>query len=78
MRELKTADEIRAEIERLVNANREVREDRERIEIPAPTPLREPDRNGCNWTMAAYRGSPTYLGLVELAVAAMQLRWNLR
>lgn len=79
MRELKTADQIQAEIEYLVNANREVREDQERrIHISAPTPLRDPDGNGCNWTIDTYRGSPTYLGLVELTVAAVQLRWNLR
>ena len=78
MRELKSADEIQAEIERLVNANREVREDGESIRISAPTPLREPDRNGCNWAMDNYRGSPTYRPLVELTIASVQLRWNLR
>jgi hypothetical protein len=77
LRELKNADEIRAEVERLVNANAEVRDDGEHVQMAVPVELRQPDSDGCNWTIDKYRGSPTYRSLVELTVAQVQRRWNL-
>jgi hypothetical protein len=76
-RELRAAWEIRAEVHRLIHATREVREDGESVGVPMPTPLREPDADGCNWDMEWFGNARVYVAAVRIAVANVKERWNL-
>jgi len=75
-RELKTAGEIKAEIQRRLD---------ERIgavdycvEAPTPTMLDEPDGSGCNWTFLSYSGDPVHDGALGAAVMEVKAIWNLK
>jgi hypothetical protein len=74
-RELHTAEEIRAEVARLLNANREVP-----LLVPLPTPVsvRDPVEGNANWRMprfVAHHGNKMAIGLALLDV---QMRWDLK
>jgi hypothetical protein len=52
---------IQARINGLIHQNREVKEDGSRISVSLPTPLRQPDSDGCNWTyIGAFGGGTGY------------------
>lgn len=74
----KTADEIRKEIERIVNENQVVKSDGQYIGIARPLPLQGFDHYGCNWTIVA-AGGPVYGhgNVVEAAIDDVKSRWDL-
>jgi hypothetical protein len=76
-RELHSAEQIRAEVHRLINRAPEVRADGESVGVPMPTPLREPDATGCNWDMTFAWNAKVYVSAVRHAVANVKERWNL-
>ncbi len=77
-RQLKTADEIHAEVWRLVHIDAEVIEDGEEVHVPWPKP--QPpgaEVDGCNWTMRSFGNASAYRAAVSRALAAVQAKWNL-
>lgn len=77
-RELKSAAEISAEIGRLVHDNEMVRSDGDIVLIPHPVALRQPDENGCNWTVNHVSNSTGHASVVLRAVSEVQAKWDLR
>lgn len=77
-RELKSAEQIRAEVHRLIHEGSEVQADKAQIGVPPPTPLAGGNtENGSNWTMSVFRGAVGYEDWIRLAVAQVQARWDL-
>lgn len=75
MRELHTAEEIRDEVDRLVNAGRKVA-----IEVPLPLRLVEPDwieAPDCNWQMPAFSNTRGNEDAIRAAVLAVRAKWDL-
>jgi len=78
-RELKSADEIQAEVSGLIHDIREIREDGAVVKVPKPTELRELDDAGCNWTMLTFGGAATsYVQGILRVVENVRVRYNLR
>lgn len=79
MRELKSADEIAAEIDRVLHLVQEVIDDRVRFRIP-PVRLREEAADGdCNWTVAEPIATPPrYEAAASHAIQRVARRWNLK
>lgn len=76
-RELRTAAEIQAEVGRVLHGSREVQADRMEIRVPEPTPLQQPDANGCNWTMGFFGNPGPHIEACAAAMHAVQAKWNL-
>lgn len=78
-REVKTAEQIRAEVYRRIHEGEQVRADGAQIGVPLPTPyadgVREP--NGSNWTMTVFSNAREYEAWVLHAVYSVQSRWDL-
>ncbi|MGJ7512641.1 hypothetical protein [Variovorax sp. GT1P44] len=77
-RQLKTADEIQAEVWRLIHLDAEVIDDGEHVHVPHPRsqpPGAEVD--GCNWTMRSFGNASAYRAAVSRALASVQAKWNL-
>jgi hypothetical protein len=77
-RQLKTTDEIQAEVSRLIQADAVVMDDGEDVHVPRPTP-RPPgaEVDGCNWTMRSFGNASAYRIVVAQALATVQAKWNL-
>lgn len=77
-RELKTTDEIQAEVSRLIQADAVVLDDGEEVHVPRPRP-RPPgaEVGACNWTMRSFGNASAYQAAVSRALAAVQAKWNL-
>lgn len=76
-RENKTAAEIRAEVQRLIDSNDRVGSDKAQIRVPEPTPMAQVDKTGCNWSMEYFGNARGYEDVVGRALAEVQARWNL-
>lgn len=76
-REIRTADEIRAEVQRRIAKRMAESDDDDEIRVPAPTPLADVDASGCNWTMGSYTGDRSHFKMVGLAVLEVKAIWNL-
>lgn len=78
-RESKSAQEIQAEVSRLIHEGKEVREDGTKIKVPLPIPLApgvvEP--HGSNWTMHTFGNAGGYEGWVLHVLYKVQSMWNL-
>ena len=53
-----TADAIRQEIHRRIETSKELPVECKKFGAPTPVLLREPDANGCNWTVTS---APSYV-----------------
>ena len=77
-RELKTADEIREEVSRLIHDDSEAQADQAKIIVPVPI-FAGPDSEDCNWIMFTFRGDAVgHQNAIRAAVADVKRRWNLR
>lgn len=77
-REIRTADEIRAEVQRRVDERLEASWDAEdQVTIPLPMQLAEADPSGCNWTIGSYTGDRGHFKLVGHAMLEVKAVWNL-
>ena len=78
-RELKTAEEIRDEVQRRFDARRAEMsdDDDDEVTVHLPTRLAEPDDKGCNWVMQNYTGDRSYFKLVGIGVLDVKAIWNL-
>jgi hypothetical protein len=74
---LKNAQEIQAEVRRLIHQDKEIMDDEVEIGVPLPKLLLDLDSEGCNWTMTIFRNPQGYMGVVNKAGAEVQRRWNL-
>lgn len=75
-RELRTAEEIRDEVTRLLNADR-----REPLPVPLPTRLTMPsdpfDDFGANWQMPEQAAWDLHRAEVRRAIVAVKAKWDL-
>ncbi|MNL01297.1 hypothetical protein D3C87_1217620 [compost metagenome] len=78
-RELKTAEEIRDEVQRRFDAERAEMHDDDggNIRVHLPIRLAEPDESGCNWVIQNYTGDRTYFKMVGIGVFDVKAIWNL-
>ena len=79
-RELKTAEEIRDEVQRRFDTRlRELgdTEDAGTIAIHLPMRLAELDASGCNWYMQSFTGDRGYSKLVGMGVQEVMSIWTL-
>jgi hypothetical protein len=75
-RELKTAEEIRAEVQRRVDER--VGKGRDSVTVPEPSQLDVPDEGGCNWFMGSYAGNRTQVDAVGVSMLEVKAIWNLQ
>jgi hypothetical protein len=75
--QLKEAEEIQAEVLRLVRRHPEYSHGDPLYAVGRPVPLAPPIRDGCNWTMHA-PGTAYETPAVIAAVTEVAQRWNLR
>jgi hypothetical protein len=77
-RRIATAEEIRDEIQRRIAEGRELDGDCIGCAAPTPIPLKEPDKDGCNWTVTAYPGMIRgCLGIVSNITEQVKREFNL-
>lgn len=76
-RELHTAEEIRAEVQRRVDEKLAELGDDAAVEIQPPYRYAELDPLGHNWAMHSFTGDPEYFKLIGLEVVNVQAIWNL-
>lgn len=76
-REARSAQEIQAEVHRLIHASREVREDRAQVRVPLPVAI-PVDGTGLNWWMTSFGDAVGYQHVIGDAVSRVGKRWNLR
>jgi hypothetical protein len=75
-RELHSAQEIQAEVRRLIQERRVARSDRDRVEVPLPMP-RPVDGTGLNWWMSGFGNALGFERDIREAIKAVGQRWNL-
>lgn len=78
MREPRSAQEIQAEVSRLIHASRDVADARATVDVPLPARLPEAGPGDCNWSMDYFGNAIPFMAAVESAVADVASRWNLR
>lgn len=79
-RELKTAEEIRDEVQRRFDArlaDSGDSEDAGTVMVHLPGRLAEADASGCNWYMQSFTGDRGYYKLVGMGVQEVMAKWNL-
>ena len=77
-RQLKTGDDIQAEVWRLIHADAVVLSDGEQVHVPRPISQAPGlETEGCNWTMRSFGNASAYRPIVAQAMAAVQAKWNL-
>jgi len=76
-REERTAQEIQAEVSRLIHDRRAVRDARVRVEVPLPM-LRSVDGTGLNWWMSGFGNALGYEEDIRHAITEVGKRWNLK
>lgn len=73
-RESHTAEDIRAEVERLLNKGRMVP-----LTVPLPVPAkRDPAKTNANWDMPALRTRTGKQIDIGLALLSVKMRWDLK
>jgi hypothetical protein len=77
-RELKSASEIQAEVQRLIDADRDVIADGKQVKVSRPMPYQQPDETGCNWNIEIARNSVGHTGTVRRAIDTVRQKWNLK
>jgi hypothetical protein len=75
-RVLHSAEDIRAEVARLIHEHRQVRASAAVITVPMPSPQR-PDGTGLNWWMSGFGNAFGFEQVVAAAVINVGKRWNL-
>jgi len=75
-RELRSAQEIQAEVSRLIHEGRGSRPGRDRVQVPLPV-LRPVDGTGLNWSMSGFGNAIGFEKDIRSAVMAVGKRWNL-
>ena len=78
MRELKSAEEIRAEIIRLVGDGILAKGGSNTTDVGHPMRHPQPDQNGCNWYISYFVKAGDHLAEVGSALSNVKGRWNLR
>jgi hypothetical protein len=76
-REARSAQEIQAEVHRLIHQTREVRADRATVRVPLPV-ARPVDGTGLNWWMTSFGDAVGYQRLIGEVVSEVGKRWNLQ
>ena len=76
-RQERTAQEIQAEVSRLIHERRAVRDARARVEVPLPVVLRPIDGTGLNWWMSGFGNALGYEEDIREAITEVGKRWNL-
>ena len=76
VRELRSTDRIREEVQRFVDELLAERGNEDEVAVPLPIRC-DPDAHGCNWTMLTFEGDCTYFSLVSAAMIRVQRKWNL-
>jgi len=74
---LHSAEEIQAEVARLIHEHRDVRASAAVIQVPLPTQQRA-DGTGLNWWMSGFGNGFGFQEVIGSAVAVVGKRWNLR
>ena len=77
-RELKTSDEIRAEIVRRVGERIRAMGGADLSSIGRPWLALAPDRDGCNWHVACFTNARLHRKEIAAVVADLRARWNLK
>ncbi len=75
-RETRSAQEIQAEVHRIIHASREVRADGASVRVPLPTAI-PMDGTGLNWWMTSFGNAVGYQHVIGEAVSTVGKRWNL-
>ena len=75
-RVLHSAEDIRAEVARLIHEHREVRACSAVIAVPMPSPQRA-DGTGLNWWMSGFGNAFGFEEVVAAAVITVGKRWNI-
>ena len=76
-REARSAQEIQAEVHRLIHQSPEVRADRAQVRVPLPVP-RPVDGTGLNWWMTTFGDAVGYQRIIGSVVSEVGKRWNLQ
>ncbi len=71
-----SAEEIQAEVTRLIHEHRDVRASGAVVKVPLPTPKRA-DGTGLNWWMTGFGNAFGFQEVIGSAVAMVGKRWNL-
>ena len=78
-REARSAEEIQAEVRRLVDSQMSSSgHDNPGIAVPLPERLPEAGADECNWEMTYFGHAVPHPEVVEAAVADVRARWNMR
>ena len=75
-RVLHSAEDIRAEVARLIHEHRDVRAGAHVITVPLPAPQRA-DGTGLNWRMSGFGNAFGFEKVTAAAVADVGKRWTL-
>lgn len=75
-RVLHSAEDIQAEVARLIHDHRDVRSSATVVSVPLPTPQR-PDGTGLNWWMSGFGNAFGFEAITAAAVSDVGKRWNL-
>ena len=71
-----SAEEIRAEVARLIHEHRDVRASATTVSVPLPKPQRA-DGTGLNWWMSGFGNAFGFEAITAGAVSDVGKRWNL-
>jgi hypothetical protein len=77
-RQLKTAEEIRSEVIRLVHERITAIGGLDLTSIGHPWQRPAPDQDGCNWYVAYFTKAKTHIPVITSVVADVKRRWNLK
>ena len=77
-REVRSAQEIQAEVRRLIEAESSGGRSNPGITVPLPERLPEADAGQCNWDMTYFGHAVLHPEAVEAAVGDVKARWNMR
>ena len=77
-RESKSASEIQAEVQRLIDADRDVIADGKHVKAGRPMPYPQPDDTGCNWYIKSSRNARGHEGTLGRAIESVRQKWNLK
>jgi hypothetical protein len=75
-RALHSAEDIRAEVARLIHEHRDVRASGAVVAVPLPSPQRA-DGTGLNWWMSGFGNAFGFEAVTAAAVSDVGKRWNL-
>jgi hypothetical protein len=75
-RVLHSAEDIQAEVARLIHEHRDVRTSATVITVPLPSPQRA-DGTGLNWWMSGFGNAFGFEAITAATVSSVGKRWNL-